>query len=150
MHENQIIAVQDLNTEGVGRSAWGAREAPGRNVRAKAGLNRSVKAAALGELCRQLEYKAAWHGRAVVVVERWFPSSKRCGACGDRHERLRLADRRWRCPVCGAEHDRDVNAARNIEAEGLRILMPPEDTGGCASGGEGEGPEKTGPVAVSV
>ena len=151
VHENQVIAVEDLNAEGMGRSARGTREAPGRNVRAKAGLNRSVKDAAFGELRRQLEYKAHWHGRTVVVVDRWFPSSKRCGACGDRHQGLRLSERRWRCPACGAEHDRDVNAAQNIEAEGLRLLMHPEDTGGVrASGGEGEGPQWTGPVAVSA
>ena len=57
---------------------------------------------------------------------------------------LRLDERRWRCEGCGAKHDRDVNAANNIEAEGLRILMHPEETGSvCASGGEGEGPDRT-------
>ena len=151
VHENQVIAVENLNAETMGRSARGTREAPGRNVRAKAGLNRSVKDAAFGELRRQLEYKAQWHGRTVVVVDRWFPSSKRCGACGDRHEGLRLSERRWRCPACDAEHDRDVNAAQNIEAERLRLLMHPEDTGGVrASGGKRKGPQRTGPVAVSA
>ena len=151
VHENQVIAVEDLNAEGMGRSARGTREAPGRNVRAKAGLNRSVKDAAFGELRRQLEYKARWHGRAVVVVDRWFPSSKRCAACGALHESLRLAERQWRCEACGAEHDRDANAGKNIEAEGLRILMHPEDTGGVrASGGEGERHLVSGPVAVSA
>ena len=110
--------------------------------------NRAVKDGAFAELRRQLEYKAGWHGRTVVAVERWFPSTKRCVACGHRHTGLRLAHRRWRC---SAEHDRDVNAARNLEAEGLRILsqIHPEDTGGVrAPGGEGEGPAGTRPVAV--
>lgn len=57
---------------------------------------------------------------------------------------LRLDEWRWRCEGCGAKHDCDVNATNNIEAEGLRILMHPEETGGvCASGGEGEGPDRT-------
>ena len=100
-------------------------------MRAKRGLNRAVKDAAFAELRRQLEYKAAWYGRTVVVVERWFPSSKLCSICGTRNDALRLHERRWRCRSCGIEHDRNVNAARNIEAEGLRILMHPENTGGC-------------------
>ena len=151
VHENQVIAVEDLNAEGMGRSARGTRDAPGRNVRAKAELNRSVKDAAFGELRRQLQYKAVWYGRTVVVIDRWFPSSKRCSACGNRHEGLRLSERRWRCAACGAEHHRDVNAAKNIEAEGLRILMHPEDTGDVrASGGKRKGPQRTGPVAASA
>ena len=150
VHENQVIAVEDLNAEGMGRSARGTCEAPGCRVRAKAGLNRALKDAALGELRRQLEYKAAWYGRTVVMVDRWFPSSKRCGACGALHQGLALRDRHWTCAACGATHDRDINAAKNIEAEGLRLLHP-EDTGGVrASGGEGEGPGRTGPVAVSA
>ena len=78
---------------------------------------------------RQLAYKARWYGRTVVAVDRFFPSSKQCSACAAKHEGLRLDERRWRCASCGTRHDRDVNAARNIEAEGLRILMPPVDTG---------------------
>ena len=148
--ENQVIAIEDLNVEGMGRSARGTREAPGRRVRAKAGLNRSLKDAALGELRRQLEYKAAWYGRTVVVVDRWFASSRRCSACWAHKAELGLAERHWRCRRCGTDHDRDINAAKNIEAEGLRLLHP-EDTGGVrASGGEGERHPVPGPAAVSA
>ena len=151
VHENQVIAIEALNAEGMGRSAKGTREAPGRNVGAKAGLNRSVKDAAFGELRRQLTYKAAWYGRTVVAVDRFFASSRLCSGCGAHKGALGLDERRWRCASCSAEHDRDVNAAVNIEAEGLRILMHPEDTGSVrAFGGEGERHLVPGPVAVSA
>ena len=149
--ENQVIAIEDLNVEGMGRSARGTKAGPGRNVRAKAGLNRALKDAAFGELRRQLAYKGAWHGRIVVAVDRWFASSRLCSACGAHKGALLLDERRWRCARCGAEHDRDENAARNIEAEGLRLIQHPEDTGGVrAFGGEGERPVGTEPVAVSA
>ncbi len=66
-----------------------------------------------------LEYKAAWYGRQLVVVDRWFPSSKRCSACGTIAAAMPLEVREWVCAACGATHDRDVNAARNILAAGL-------------------------------
>jgi len=62
--------------------------------------------------------KCAWYGRDLVVVDRWFPSSKLCGACGRVREKLPLNVREWTCE-CGAVHDRDVNAARNTLAAGL-------------------------------
>ncbi len=65
-----------------------------------------------------LEYKAAWYGREVIAIDRWFPSSKLCSACGTMHDAMPLNVRSWEC-VCGAVHDRDVNAARNILAAGL-------------------------------
>ena len=80
--ENQVIAIEDLNAEGMGRSAKGTRAAPGRNVRAKAGLNRAVRDAAFGELRRQLTYKGEWYGRTVVAIDRWFASSRLCSGCG--------------------------------------------------------------------
>ncbi|MFI9841645.1 zinc ribbon domain-containing protein, partial [Nonomuraea sp. NPDC051941] len=64
-----------------------------------------------------LEYKAAWYGRTLVAVDRWFPSSKLCSACGSLQEAMPLNVREWTCG-CGAAHDRDVNAARNVLAAG--------------------------------
>jgi putative transposase len=64
------------------------------------------------------ERTRAWYGRELVVIDRWFPSSKLCGDCGTVCEKLPLGVLAWRC-VCGAVHDRDVNAARNILAAGL-------------------------------
>ena len=69
-----------------------------------------------------LSYKARWYGRSVVAINRWYPSSKRCSACGHELESLSLAVREWTCPICGAVHDRDINAALNIKAEGLSVF----------------------------
>ncbi|GAA3108198.1 MULTISPECIES: zinc ribbon domain-containing protein [Nonomuraea] len=64
------------------------------------------------------EYKAAWYGRTVVAVDRWFPSSKLCSQCGTLQKKMPLNVREWTC-ACGTVHDRDVNAARNVFAAGL-------------------------------
>lgn len=88
---------------------------------ARTKLAKSVTDAALGELYRQLEYKTAWHHRHFVILPRWFPSSKLCSMCSTINDDLELGDRQWTCG-CGAIHDRDLNAARNILAEGLKLL----------------------------
>ena len=66
-----------------------------------------------------LESKAQEHGRDMVVINRWTPTSQTCSACGYRDDKKALSIRQWRCPECGAIHDRDVNAAKNILAAGL-------------------------------
>jgi putative transposase len=66
------------------------------------------------------EYKAAWMGRDIVQVGRYFPSSRLCSNCGAKNGGLTLKERSWKC-ACGASHDRDLNAAINIEREGRRI-----------------------------
>ena len=73
--------------------------------------------AAMSEMLRQLRYKCAWYGRDLVEAPRWFPSSKTCSVCGERNDELR-SEETWVCPVCGTRHDRDLNAARNLEAYG--------------------------------
>lgn len=85
-----------------------------------------------GEFARLLEYKCAERGRTLVRVGRFYPSSKTCSGCGHRLDALPLSVRSWDCPACGAHHDRDVNAARNILAEGKRILSNTEGTAGHA------------------
>jgi putative transposase len=72
-----------------------------------------------GEFVRQLDYKASWYGRTLVKIDRWYPSSKTCSACHHVLETLSLDERFWTCPACGTFHDRDVNAAINVLAEGL-------------------------------
>lgn len=77
-----VIALEDLNVAGMARSAPGTIDLPGRNVKAKAGLNRSIRDAALGEFCRQVGYKAERAGKTLIVLDRWYPSSKTCSHCG--------------------------------------------------------------------
>ncbi|GAA4240981.1 RNA-guided endonuclease TnpB family protein [Actinomadura meridiana] len=84
-------------------------------------LARAISDCGWGEFRRQLEYKCARVGRDLVVVDRWFPSSKTCSACGHLLARLSLGTRTWRCPFCGTRHDRDVNAAKNILAAGRAV-----------------------------
>ncbi|MDJ0532349.1 MAG: RNA-guided endonuclease TnpB family protein [Xenococcaceae cyanobacterium MO_207.B15] len=84
-------------------------------------FGRGVADAAWGELIRQLDYKANWYGRILVQVDRFFPSSKRCHACGQVLEKLPLEIREWDC-VCGSHNLRDYNAALNLLAVGRTVL----------------------------
>lgn len=111
-------------------SAKGTAEAPGQRVKQKAGLNQSILDASFGELRRQLAYKCHWHGRVLLVVDRWAPTSKTCSGCGAVQAEMPLQIRDWTCPACGAVHDRDVNAAMNV----LRFATGGEP-GGDARGG---------------
>ncbi|NTU83836.1 MAG: transposase [Chloroflexales bacterium] len=85
-------------------------------------IAKSVHDAGWAELRFQLTYKARWAGKHLVVVGRFFPSSRLCGACGAVNGDLTLSDRVWTCD-CGATHDRDLNAARNIRDQGLKLLL---------------------------
>ncbi|TMR28821.1 RNA-guided endonuclease InsQ/TnpB family protein [Actinomadura geliboluensis] len=84
-------------------------------------LARAISDCGWGEFRRQLEYKAERAGRALVVVDRWYPSSKTCSACGHLLEKLSLSTRHWTCPGCRTRHDRDHNAAKNILAAGRAV-----------------------------
>jgi putative transposase len=107
-----LIRVENLNVTGMTRSAKGTTTAPGRNVRAKAGLNREILASGWGLLVRRLEDKAP--GR----VERIKPAytSQRCSACGHVDAKSRESQARFVCTACGFRCNADVNAARNIAA----------------------------------
>ena len=75
------------------------------------------------ELTRQLEYKAKWNGRKYIKIDTFYASSQICSVCGYQNADIKdLSVRTWICPECGAEHDRDINAAKNILAEGLRQI----------------------------
>lgn len=117
-----LIGLEDLAVAGMTASAAGTIEAPGKNVRQKAGLNRSILDAAFSTLRRQLEYKASWYGSQVQIIDRFFASSQTCSACGARAKtKLDLRVRVFECAACGVRIDRDVNAARNIRAEAVRM-----------------------------
>ena len=84
-------------------------------------LAKSVMDVSWHEFTRQLAYKAAWNGRKYIKVDAFYASSQLCSACGYRNTGTKdLSVREWTCPSCGARHDRDANAAKNILAEGLR------------------------------
>jgi putative transposase len=85
-----------------------------KNMMANRKLARAIADVSWGEFFRQLKYKSAWHGKNVLECSRFNPSSKTCGFCGFRLESLKLDVRKWECPGCGVEHDRDLNAAKNI------------------------------------
>ncbi|MGC5022055.1 RNA-guided endonuclease InsQ/TnpB family protein [Micromonospora sp. DT47] len=104
VRENQTVVIEDLGVRGMLR-----------NHR----LARAISDAAWSDLRRLLEYKCAWYGRDLRVVDRWYPSSKLCSICGRATDTMPLAVRSWTCLGCDAVHDRDVNAARNILAAGL-------------------------------
>ncbi|WP_455231558.1 RNA-guided endonuclease TnpB family protein [Geopseudomonas aromaticivorans] len=115
INENQVVCVESLAVKNLVRNRR---------------LSKSIADAGWGELVRQLEYKAAWAGRQLVKLDRWFPSSKRCSCCGHTLASLPLKVRDWTCPACGSEHDRDLNAAINIKAAGLAVLALGEDVSG--------------------
>ena len=106
VHENQVICVESLAVKNMVKNHC---------------LAKSISDVGWGEFVRQLEYKAAWSGRTLVTIDRWYPSSKRCFDCGHVLETLDLSVREWTCPECHVLHDRDRNAANNILAEGLSV-----------------------------
>ncbi|WP_326779343.1 RNA-guided endonuclease InsQ/TnpB family protein [Streptomyces sp. NBC_01445] len=104
VRENQTLVIEDLTV---------------RNMVKNHTLARAISDASWAEFRSMLEYKAAWYGRDVVAVDRFFPSSKLCSACGALAGRMPLNIRTWTCENCGTTHDRDENAANNLLAAGL-------------------------------
>ena len=84
-------------------------------------LAKAISDCGWGTFRQMIEYKAATAGRHLIVIGRWYPSSKTCSACGHRLAVLSLTTRTWQCPSCRTRHDRDVNAAKNILAAGLAV-----------------------------
>ncbi|WP_406252434.1 transposase [Streptomyces atratus] len=107
VRENQTLVIEDLTV---------------RNMVKNHTLARAISDASWSEFRSMLEYKAAWYGREVIAVDRWFPSSKLCSACGTLVGKMPLNVRTWTCD-CGTTHDRDVNAAKNLLAAGLAVTV---------------------------
>ena len=151
VHENQVLCVESLEVKEITASAQGTKACPGKGVAKRTRMNRALLDAAMGETLRQIRYKSEWYGRACIEVAPGFPSSALCSTCGTLSPNLTVDDIRWTCEACGTTHDRDENAAVNIEVEGLKHLIHPEDTGGVrASGDEGRYPHHAGTPAVAV
>jgi putative transposase len=106
IRENQVVCVESLQVKNMVHNHC---------------LAKSISDVGWGEFVRQLEYKAAWYGRTLVKIDKWYPSSKRCFDCGHVLETLSLDVRVWTCPECKVVHDRDINAANNILAAGLAV-----------------------------
>jgi putative transposase len=106
VRDHDVIVIEDLNVSGMVRNRT---------------LAKAISDCGWGEFRRQLQYKAARAGRRLIVIDRFYPSSKTCSACGHLLAELPLSTRAWRCPSCGTRHDRDVNAAKNILAAGLAV-----------------------------
>lgn len=83
-------------------------------------LSQALQDVSFGEFFRQMKYKCEWHGKNLITIGRFEPSSKTCSLCGAINETLTLADREWTCANCGATHERDINAAINIKNIGLK------------------------------
>jgi putative transposase len=106
IRENQVVCVESLAVKNLVRNHT---------------LAKAISDVGWGEFVRQLDYKADWYGRTLVKIDRWYPSSKRCHACGFVLDTLNLTVRQWTCPQCDVRHDRDINAAKNILAVGLTV-----------------------------
>ena len=105
--ENQVICAETLNVAGMMKNHH---------------LAKSIAMQSFATILGFLEYKARERSKIFVQVDRWFASSKTCNTCGAKENAMTLNIRSWQCKNCGAKHDRDINAAENILAEGLKVL----------------------------
>ena len=106
LNENQVICMEDLNVSGMMKNHK---------------LARSIQELSLNRFQIILKYKAIWYSRNIINIDRFYPSSKTCSDCGFINHDLKLSDREWTCKGCGVIYDRDLNAAINMEQEGLKI-----------------------------
>lgn len=113
VNENQVIVLEDLHVKGMIK-----------NHR----LAKSIQDVGWGTFKTFVTYKADWDNKTVVLVDKFFPSSKLCYGCKEKNVLLSLNERTWVCPNCGTEHDRDINASNNIKEEGIRLLKEPKVT----------------------
>ena len=104
---NDIVYMEDLNVQGMLKNHH---------------LAKAIQEVGFNRFKTILTYKASINDKRIVFVDRYYPSSKTCSKCGYKNKDLALSDREWTCPICGEHHNRDINAAVNIKAEGRRFL----------------------------
>ena len=107
INENQVICIENLNVKGMIKNHK---------------LAQAISDVSWGTLVQLLTYKCKWNSRELVVIDRFYPSSKTCSSCSHLMAEMSLNVREWTCPYCGTVHDRDINAAKNILIQGLNIL----------------------------
>lgn len=107
LNDNQVIIMEDLNVSGMMKNH---------------NLAKSIQELSLYRFKTILEYKSKWYSRDLIMVDRYYPSSKLCSCCGFKNNDLTLKNREWTCPSCKVKHDRDLNASLNILKEGKRLL----------------------------
>ena len=107
INDNQVICLEDLSVK---------------NMVKNHKLAQAISDVSWGSLVSMLKYKAAWHNRQVIQIDRFYPSSKTCSSCNHLMDSMDLSVREWDCPSCGTHHDRDINAAKNILRQGLNIM----------------------------
>jgi putative transposase len=139
------VVVEDLRVKSMTASAKGTLEAPGRNVKAKAGLNRAVLNVAFGEIRRQLEYKCRWYGSELVAVNPAY-TSQRCSACGHTESGNRMSQAAFHCLGCGHAENADRNAAKNILEAGFGL--PAAGSAAEACGGKATATRRSRKLAV--
>lgn len=103
-----VIVIEDLNVKGMVKNGK---------------LSQALSDVSFGEFRRQIEYKAAWQNKSVIVAERWFASSKICSCCGLKKDTLKLSQRTFVCVCCGLIIDRDLNASLNLKKYGTDKLF---------------------------
>jgi putative transposase len=108
-NRNDVVILEDLNVEGMKRF--------------NSGFAKTVTLDfSWSDFMRMLGYKMEWAGKYLVLVDRFFPSSQLCSSCGYQYHEITLDQREWDCPSCSVHHDRDINASKNLQKEGIRIL----------------------------
>lgn len=103
---HDVICIEDLNTKG---------------MLSNRKLAKSISDVSWSKFVVKLQYKAEWYGRVIIKIDRWYPSSQLCSSCGHRDGKKSLHIREWTCPHCQTNHDRDINASKNILNEGLQL-----------------------------
>lgn len=104
---HDIICIEDLSSK---------------NLMKNHKLAKSIADVSWSNFVSKLEYKCIWYGKTLVKIDKWYPSSQICSNCGHNDGKKQLSIRNWTCPKCNTKHDRDINAAKNILDEGIRIL----------------------------